>query len=86
MNNASAINLSGTEALDMKRYDLMHGINARGTFLCTKYCIPHLKKVGRHAMRPDQRPSSHHAQSTNPHILTLSPPLDLKAKWLVICS
>ena len=45
VNNASAINLVGTEALSMKRYDLMHGINARGTFLLSKLCIPHLKKA-----------------------------------------
>ncbi|MEQ1440307.1 NAD(P)-dependent oxidoreductase [Fontimonas sp. SYSU GA230001] len=63
VNNASAISLTGTLATDMKRYDLMNGINARGTFLCGKYCIPHLKK------------------SSNPHILTLSPPLDVRPKW-----
>ena len=45
VNNASAINLTGTEHTDMKRYDLMHGINTRGTFLCSKLCIPHLKKA-----------------------------------------
>ena len=45
VNNASAINLTGTEATDMKRYDLMHGINTRGTFLCSKLCVPHLKKA-----------------------------------------
>jgi citronellol/citronellal dehydrogenase len=45
VNNASAINLSGTEALDMKRYDLMQNINARGTFVCSKACIPHLKQA-----------------------------------------
>ena len=44
VNNASAINLSGTEALDMKRYDLMHGINTRGTFLCSKLCILHSRR------------------------------------------
>ena len=44
INNASAINLSSTEELDMKRYDLMQSINTRGTFLCSKYCLPHLKK------------------------------------------
>lgn len=63
VNNASAINLSGTEALETKRLDLMHDINVRGTFLVTKHCIPFLKK------------------STNPHILTLSPPLDLNPIW-----
>jgi citronellol/citronellal dehydrogenase len=45
VNNASAINLTGTEQLDMKRYDLMHQINTRGTFLCSKLCIPALKKA-----------------------------------------
>jgi citronellol/citronellal dehydrogenase len=45
VNNASAINLTGTEMTDMKRYDLMHGINTRGTFLCSKLCVPHLKKA-----------------------------------------
>jgi citronellol/citronellal dehydrogenase len=63
VNNASAIQLTGTLQTDMKRYDLMNGINARGTFLVGKHCIPHLKKA------------------KNPHILTLSPPLDMKAKW-----
>jgi len=45
VNNASAISLTGTEATDMKRYDLMHQINARGTFLTSKACIPHLKRA-----------------------------------------
>jgi len=63
VNNASAINLTGTEQLDMKRYDLMHGINTRGTFLCSKLCIPHLKKA------------------QNPHVLNLSPPLNMVEKW-----
>jgi citronellol/citronellal dehydrogenase len=63
VNNASAIQLTGTLATDMKRYDLMNGINARGTFMVGRHCIPHLK------------------QASNPHILTLSPPLDMKAKW-----
>lgn len=63
VNNASAISLTGTLATDMKRYDLMNQINARGTFLCGQKCIPHLKKAD------------------NPHILTLSPPLDMRAKW-----
>jgi citronellol/citronellal dehydrogenase len=43
INNASAINLSNTEELDMKRYDLMMNINTRGTYMCSKYCLPHLK-------------------------------------------
>ena len=63
VNNASAISLTKTPDTDMKRYDLMHQINGRGTYLVSKYCIPHLK------------------QSSNPHILTLAPPLDMKAKW-----
>jgi citronellol/citronellal dehydrogenase len=63
VNNASAIQLTGTLQTDMKRYDLMNGINARGTFMVGRACIPHLKKA------------------KNPHILTLSPPLDMKAKW-----
>ncbi len=44
INNASAINLSSTEQVDVKRFDLMHAINVRGTFLVTQACIPHLKK------------------------------------------
>jgi citronellol/citronellal dehydrogenase len=63
VNNASAINLTGTEQLDMKRYDLMHQINTRGTFLCSKLCIPHLKKA------------------QNPHVLNLSPPLNMEERW-----
>lgn len=63
VNNASAISLTNSQATDMKRYDLMMGINTRGTFMVSKYCIPHLKKAA------------------NPHILMLSPPLDMKAKW-----
>ena len=63
VNNASAINLTPTLQTPMKRFDLMWGVNARGTFLCSQACIPHLKK------------------STNPHILTLSPPINLDPKW-----
>ena len=63
VNNASAISLTKTPDTDMKRYDLMHQINGRGSYLVSKYCIPHLKK------------------SSNPHILNLAPPLDMKAKW-----
>ena len=63
VNNASAINLFNSETLPMKRYDLMHDINVRGTYLCSKICIPYLKK------------------SSNPHILNLSPPINLKPKW-----
>lgn len=67
VNNASAISLTGTLHTDMKRYDLMNGINARGTYMTGKYCIPHLKKA-----------ASLHGGA---HILTLSPPLDMRAKW-----
>jgi citronellol/citronellal dehydrogenase len=63
VNNASAISLTGTESTDMKRYDLMHGINTRGTFLCSKLCVPHLKKAA------------------NPHVLNLSPPLNMETRW-----
>lgn len=63
VNNASAISLTGTLSTDMKRYDLMHQINGRGTFLTTKICLPHLKKAA------------------NPHVLALSPPLDVKPRW-----
>ena len=63
INNASAIQLTNVTDTEMKRYDLMHQINGRGTYLVSKYCIPHLKK------------------SSNPHILNLAPPLDMKAKW-----
>src|SRR6201995_1633675 len=63
INNASAISLTGTLATDMKRYDLMNQINARGTYLTSKACIPHLKRAA------------------NPHVLTLSPPLDMNPKW-----
>ncbi|MCB2112749.1 MAG: NAD(P)-dependent oxidoreductase [Parvularculaceae bacterium] len=63
VNNASAISLTGSEATEMKRWDLMHSINARGTFLVSKTCIPHLKRA------------------ENPHVLMLSPPLDMSPKW-----
>ena len=63
VNNASAISLGDSQATDMKRYDLMHSINARGTFLVSKLAVPYLEK------------------SANPHILMLSPPLDMKEKW-----
>ena len=64
VNNASAINLSGTEALEIKRYDLMQAINTRGMFVVSRACVPHLKR------------------STNPHILTLSPPISLEPRGL----
>ena len=63
VNNASAINLSPTLTIPMNRVDLMYHVNARGTFLCSKLCIPYLKKA------------------ENPHILNLSPPLNLDPKW-----
>ncbi|WP_333585392.1 SDR family oxidoreductase [Phenylobacterium sp.] len=63
VNNASAIQLTGTLATDMKRYDLMNQVNARGSYLTSKACIPHLKR------------------SPNPHVLMLSPPLDMSPRW-----
>ena len=63
INNASAISLTPTEATDMKRFDLMTGINTRGTFLVTKTCLPHLKRA------------------KNPHVLMMSPPLDMHPRW-----
>jgi citronellol/citronellal dehydrogenase len=63
VNNASAISLTSTEQTDAKRYDLMHQINGRGTFLVTRACIPHLRVAA------------------NPHVLMLSPPLQLKPEW-----
>ncbi|HUS24230.1 MAG TPA: NAD(P)-dependent oxidoreductase [Candidatus Binatia bacterium] len=63
VNNASAISLTGTLATDMKKYDLMNQVDARGTYLATRTCLPHLKR------------------GSNPHILTLSPPLDIRARW-----
>ena len=63
VNNASAISLTGTLETPMKRFDLMHGINTRGTFACSQACIPHLAKSG------------------SGHILNISPPLNMEAKW-----
>jgi citronellol/citronellal dehydrogenase len=63
VNNASAISVTGTEQTTMKRYDLMHSINTRGTFVCSQACIPHLKKA------------------SNPHVLMLSPPLNMETRW-----
>ncbi|GFO03104.1 hydroxysteroid dehydrogenase-like protein 2 [Plakobranchus ocellatus] len=63
VNNASAISLTPTLKTPMKTYDLMNGINARGTYLCSQACLPHLLK------------------SENPHILNISPPLNLNPKW-----
>jgi citronellol/citronellal dehydrogenase len=67
VNNASAISLTGTAATPMKRFDLMLGVNVRGTFLCSQACLPHLKASA--------------AAGRNPHILTLAPPLNIAAKW-----
>src|SRR5262245_39157515 len=67
INNASAINLTQTEATPMKRFDLMFGVNVRGTFLCTQACLPYLKQSGE--------------RKRNPHVLTLSPPLNMQARW-----
>ncbi len=63
VNNASAISLTGTLETTMKRFDLMMGINLRGTYLCSRACLPHLKRAA------------------NPHILTLSPPLNMNPRW-----
>ena len=63
VNNASAISLTGTMQTPMKRFDLMLGVNVRGTYAASQACIPHL------------------AKAPNPHILTLSPPLDMAARW-----
>lgn len=67
VNNASAIDLSPTDTLPMKKYDLMQDINCRGSFLLSKLCIPALRESA--------------AAGRNPHILTLSPPLNLDPKW-----
>jgi citronellol/citronellal dehydrogenase len=63
VNNASAIQLTPVADTDMKRFDLMHQINARGSFLVSKYALPYLERAA------------------NPHILMISPPLDMKEKW-----
>ncbi len=63
VNNASAINVSNTEKLELKQFDLMFQVNVRATFACSKACYPYLKK------------------SDNPHILTMSPPINLSPKW-----
>jgi citronellol/citronellal dehydrogenase len=63
VNNASAISPTATPQTDMKRFDLMHQVNTRGTYMVSKFAIPHLERA------------------ENPHILMLSPPLDMKEKW-----
>ena len=67
VNNASAISLTDTEHTPIKRYDLMNGINARGTYLCTQACLAELKKSA--------------AAGRNPHVLNMSPPLSMKQHW-----
>ena len=67
VNNASAIVLTNTEATPMKRFDLMHGVNARGTYLCTMACLPELKKSAE--------------AGRNPQVLTMSPPLSMQTHW-----
>jgi citronellol/citronellal dehydrogenase len=67
VNNASAISLTGTPDTPMKRFDLMNGINARGTYLCTATCLPELRKSAQ--------------AGRNPQVLTMSPPLSLKPHW-----
>lgn len=63
INNASAINLTPTTETPMRRFDLMFGVNVRGTFAASQAAVPYLK------------------ESDNPHILTLSPPLNMNPKW-----
>jgi len=63
VNNASAIQLGGTLATPLRRFDLMLGVNTRGTYACSQACLPFLLKAA------------------NPHILNLSPPLSMQAKW-----
>ena len=63
VNNASAISLTDTGQTPMKRFDLMYQVNVRGTFLCSKLCLPHL------------------VRSSNPHVLTIAPPLNFAERW-----
>jgi citronellol/citronellal dehydrogenase len=67
VNNASAISLTGTLETPMKRFDLMFGVNVRGTFLCSQACLPHLLESAQ--------------AGRNPHVLMLAPPLSMKPKW-----
>ena len=67
INNASAISLTATDATPIKRFDLMFGVNVRGTFLCTQSALPYLKRSA--------------AAGRNPHVLTLSPPLSMDPRW-----
>jgi citronellol/citronellal dehydrogenase len=67
VNNASAISLTGTLDTPMKRFDLMFGVNVRGTYCCSQACVPYLKESAR--------------ADRHPHILTLGPPLNMNPKW-----
>lgn len=67
INNASAISLTGTAETPMKRFDLMFGVNVRGTYVCSQACLPYLKAAAQ--------------AGRNPHILNLSPPLNLNPRW-----
>jgi citronellol/citronellal dehydrogenase len=67
VNNASAISLTPTPETPMKRFDLMFGVNVRGTYLCTQACLPHLKAAA--------------AAGRNPHVLNMAPPLSMKPHW-----
>ena len=67
VNNASAISLTPTAATPMKRFDLMFGVNVRGTFCCTQACLPHLARSAK--------------AGRNPHVLNMSPPLSMKPQW-----
>ena len=63
VNNASAIQLTGTLRTELKRFDLMHAVNVRGTFMTSQACLPHLQRAD------------------NPHILNISPPLNMESRW-----
>ena len=67
VNNASAISLTSTPETPMKRFDLMFGVNVRGTYLCTQACLPQLLKSAQ--------------AGRNPHVLNMSPPLSMKQHW-----
>lgn len=67
VNNASAISLTPTHMTPMKRFDLMFGVNVRGTYLCTQACLPHLQKAAE--------------KGRNPHVLNMSPPLSMREHW-----
>ena len=67
VNNASAIGLTPTPATPIKRFDLMFGVNVRGTYLCTQICLPHLTKSAQ--------------AGRNPHVLNMSPPLSMREHW-----